>query len=426
MMQVKRALFARVEWARSAAGTSPAATGRSLTALVVRISGLFGCFGLPAYAVPMDAETESADTLGEIVVTAQRREQSIQDVGVSVTALGSDDLRLLNITDTLKLGATIPGLQLNSSSGGSFVSLLTIRGVAQNDYSPHQESPNSMYIDDVYVSAPNAMGAQMFDVQRVETLRGPQGTLFGRNSTGGLINFITNEPTKDTEGYLSVTGAEFNEVRLEGALGGAITDSIRGRFAFLSWDLGGATLTSISNFTDLHVNYDESCAAAPQDTCHDPYKQDLKQWSQEVRINGASGPLTWVTGIYGLGTYQHNFAAFYEPYYAGTDFAFNAFNRLAQKLVSESAFGQVEYSFTPGWRGVLGLRETHDQKEFQSRTYYNELGSFVPGRVFPMASSSAGIHAAFNLPCRSRAAGATRSRREQLWRSHIRGTWHGY
>jgi iron complex outermembrane receptor protein len=89
--------------------------------------------------------------------------------------------------------------------------------------------------------------------------------------------------------------------------------------------------------------------------------------------------LTWVTGIYGLGTYQHNFAAFYEPYYAGTDFAFNAFNRLAQKLVSESAFGQVEYSFTPGWRGILGLRVTHDQKEFQSRTYYNELGSFVPG-----------------------------------------------
>ena len=478
------------------ANARPAATLTSAPASLLRSV---------AVAATLLVSTSSAiaatDSLEEIIVTAQRREQSLQSVGVSVTALGADDLRMLNITDTLKLGAELPGVQLNSSSGGNYVSFLTIRGVAQNDFSPQQESPNSMYIDDVYVSAPNAQGGQMFDVQRVEALRGPQGTLFGRNSTGGLLNFITNKPTKEFDGYVNVTGGEFNEFSVEAAVGGPISDRIRGRVAFLSknnsgydkqllaggppdantenfrgarvgieadvtekltalftlsfsndnnregfyghinsyfdpansgrpsplpanvdawgtgpgndlqgyrppalgaqgeynflgtlhrgiltptvrltWDLGsGATLTAISSLTKLHVNYDETCAAAPQDTCHDPYKQDLTQWSHEIRVNGTSGALTWVTGIYALTTDQHNTGAWYEPYYAGTPYAYDTYNPLHQQLSSQSLFGQVEYMFSPEWRGILGLRVTHDKKELDSKTYINEIGDFTPG-----------------------------------------------
>jgi len=174
------------------------------------------------------------DTLGEIVVTAQKREQNLQNVGVSITALQSGDLRKLGIVNTTQLGADVPGLQINSASGGNFGTQVTIRGVANSDYSQHQESPNSMYLDEVYVSAPNEQGANLFDMQRVEVLRGPQGTLFGRNSTGGLVSLITNKPTEQDEGYIDVTYGEFNETRIEAAASGRLADGIEGRLAVAS------------------------------------------------------------------------------------------------------------------------------------------------------------------------------------------------
>ena len=179
--------------------------------------------------------TDDADsqTLQEVVVTAQKREQSLQDVGVSVTALSSSDLQKLGVTDSLQIGSFVPNLQLISTSGGNQSAELTIRGISQTDYSLHQESPNSMYIDDVYMSSPNMQGVPMYDVERVEVLRGPQGTLFGRNSTGGLINFITARPSSDTNGYIDVTGGEYGEIRTEGAFGGALSDRVQGRISGL-------------------------------------------------------------------------------------------------------------------------------------------------------------------------------------------------
>src|SRR6202050_4374612 len=163
-------------------------------------------------------QTGDGSTLEEVVVTAQKREQNLQDIGVAVTAIQGNDLRELGVVDTMQLGTALPNLQLNSASGGNYGAQLTIRGVANTDFSPHQESPNSMYMDEVYVSAPDEQGSSMFDMQRVEELRGPQGTLFGRNSTGGLISFITNKPTEQTEGYVDVTYGQFNETRIEGAV----------------------------------------------------------------------------------------------------------------------------------------------------------------------------------------------------------------
>jgi iron complex outermembrane receptor protein len=451
---------------------------------------------LAVLAVYSPVVAADADTLEEIVVTAQKREQNLQNVGVSVTALQSSDLKALGVVDTLQLGAVVAGLSLNSTTGGNYASTLTIRGVANSDYSPHQESPNSMYIDEVYVSAPNEQGAEMFDMQRVEVLRGPQGTLFGRNSTGGLVSFITNKPTSEDEGYVDVTYGEFNETRIEAAASGPLTDGIQGRLAVASqindgyvrnyypgqenlngtdfhgvrgslafdltdhlkalfsisyshdndregfyghiatyldpndngrpaplppgidaygtgpgndeqgyrspytgdqgsvsfvgflhrgvvsptlhvdWDLGGGTtLTSISNFTKFLVNYNEDCAGAPQFTCNDPYQQDLSQWSEEVRLAGVSGPLTWVTGAYGLGTSQEDAGEFLVPYYSGTPYAFSYQNTLQQHLTSAALFGQGEYLFTPNWRATLGLRVTHDDKDFSSQGYLYQAGN---------------------------------------------------
>jgi iron complex outermembrane receptor protein len=138
----------------------------------------------------------------------------------------------------------------------------------------------------------------------------------------------------------------------------------------LEWDLGGATtLTSISNYTKFLFNYEESCSGAPQFTCNDPYAQDLSQWSQEVRLAGASGPLTWVIGVYALGINQDDVSEYFSPYYLGTPFATSTVNPIHQALHSEALFGQGEYLFTPNWRGTLGLRGTHDEKEFSEQTY---------------------------------------------------------
>jgi len=187
--------------------------------------------GAAGPAVAAEQEAPAAPQLQEVIVTAQKRQQNLQNVGVTVTALTSRDLSNLGVTNTFQVGSYVPGVQLISESGGNTSAQLTVRGVSQTDYSPFQESPNAAYIDDVYVSSPEALGAQMYDMERVEVLRGPQGTLFGRNSTGGLVNFITTEPGMQPDGYLEVTGGEFDEARVEGALGGPITDHIQGRLS---------------------------------------------------------------------------------------------------------------------------------------------------------------------------------------------------
>ena len=112
---------------------------------------------------------------------------------------------------------------------------VNVRGVAQNDFSgDNQESPVAVYVDDVYVASPTGAAFQMFDYDRVEVLRGPQGTLFGRNATGGLVHYITRRPTQEFEGYIKATVGDYSQFDVEGAMGGGISDSISGRLSFSS------------------------------------------------------------------------------------------------------------------------------------------------------------------------------------------------
>jgi len=104
--------------------------------------------------------------------------------------------------------------------------------VVQNDFADHQESPAAIYVDDVYVSQMIGLAFSTFDIDRVELLRGPQGTLFGRNATGGLAHFISRRPTDETSGYMDVTVGERNLLRIEGAFGGALSEGIDGRISF--------------------------------------------------------------------------------------------------------------------------------------------------------------------------------------------------
>ena len=185
------------------------------------------------------AETPSgdSDTLQEITVTAQKREQNLQTVGTSITAFDGASLKKLGITDVTGIANQTPGMQFNQY--GATVTVYNLRGVSQNDFSDHQEAPIAVYADDAYIASMGALAGSLFDIQRVEILRGPQGTLFGRNATGGLIHYISQKPTFDSDGYATVSGGNFGTVNSEGAVNLPLTDQLAVRASFATADHNG-------------------------------------------------------------------------------------------------------------------------------------------------------------------------------------------
>jgi iron complex outermembrane receptor protein len=178
---------------------------------------------------PEQPQAGTLTQLNDIIVTAQRKEERLQDVGISITALGADELQQMGMSNATDLVRAVPSLKLNAYSSAAVV--WNVRGVSQNDYGDQQEPPVAVYQDDSYSSSINTSSFPTFDLARVETLRGPQGTLFGRNATGGAIQFISNKPTKDWEGYATASYGSFNQRIFEGALSGPLLDNLQFRLA---------------------------------------------------------------------------------------------------------------------------------------------------------------------------------------------------
>jgi iron complex outermembrane receptor protein len=171
-----------------------------------------------------------AGVLEEVVVTAQKREQSLQDVGIAVSAFTGDQLDALGFNNSSDIAMLTPGVHVGGNLAGQNLQF-TIRGVAQNDFSDHTESPVAVYIDETYVAMAQGQRFAMFDLERVEVLKGPQGTLFGRNATGGLAHFVTRKPTEEVDGYVELEYGDYDRMRLEGAVGGALSESVWGRIS---------------------------------------------------------------------------------------------------------------------------------------------------------------------------------------------------
>ncbi|MFC3051969.1 TonB-dependent receptor [Kordiimonas pumila] len=182
-------------------------------------------------ALPQAAQAQMFE---EIVVTAQKRDQSLSDVGVSVTAFSGESIERLGFTNSVDIVAQVPGLNVGTPVGEGNNPAFTLRGVGLNDFNDNSESPIAIYQDGVYVSALAGMTFQLFDVERVEVLRGPQGTLYGRNATGGLIHFISKKPTDEFEAYARATYGSYNQIKLEGAISGPLSDTVSGRLSFSS------------------------------------------------------------------------------------------------------------------------------------------------------------------------------------------------
>ncbi len=186
--------------------------------------------GLIAIAVFGSANQVYAESevLEEIVVTAQKREQTLQDTSASITAFTADMIDERGLNDTEKLSLATPGVRFQETTGSSQIS---IRGVGMLVVSGSAESNVATHVDGVFLPRASAPALKFGDLERIEVLRGPQGTLYGRNATGGSINYVSAKPTEEFEGSATLGFGDFGEQTFRGYVSGGLSDTASGRLS---------------------------------------------------------------------------------------------------------------------------------------------------------------------------------------------------
>jgi iron complex outermembrane receptor protein len=188
-------------------------------------------------ALATGASIASAQTnvLEEVIVTAQKREQSVMDVPISIATVSGEQLTSLfeGGSDIRALSTRVPGLYIESSNG-RVAPRFYIRGLGNSDFDLAASQPVSVIMDDVVKENTVLKSFPIFDMDRVEVLRGPQGSLFGRNTTAGIVKFDSNKPSEELTGRAKLDVGDLGTLNFEGALGGPLSDSLAGRVAVLS------------------------------------------------------------------------------------------------------------------------------------------------------------------------------------------------
>src|SRR5690606_13254566 len=194
---------------------------------------LLGLVGGGTFAAsPVHAQLE------EVIVTAERREMSLQDTPISVIAFTGDNLELKGVRDMMELANIAPNLDIKGSRGtGNTSPNYQIRGIGGGGGATGERGVG-FYIDNVFMPRTTGPVMRVLDVERIEVLRGPQGTLFGRNSTGGAIRVITRQPGDELEGYVRVTGGKFDRRDITGMINVPLSDNValRAQVALMEQD----------------------------------------------------------------------------------------------------------------------------------------------------------------------------------------------
>ncbi|AHE54018.1 TonB-dependent receptor [Sphingomonas sanxanigenens] len=196
-----------------------------------------------AGASPASAQTEPAaedagTNSGDIVVTAERRSQNLQDVPASITAFDGNSLRDLRVTQVSDLSRLTPGLAVRVS-GSTSDPQFTVRGIGMNNSETNQNPAVTTYLDEIALPSNAMLGVQLFDLERVEVLKGPQGTFYGRNTTGGAVNLITKRPTRELSVDARVDAGSLALREIEVGIGGPITSTLSARVAANSYQRHG-------------------------------------------------------------------------------------------------------------------------------------------------------------------------------------------
>ena len=443
--------------------------------------------GSPAASIQTSPSAAGSGKLDEIVVTAQRRAQRLQDVPIAVSAFSPGDLAAKQIRTTLDIPRLVPNMVGASNVGIGSANTYFIRGLGNTESIATFDPPVGTYVDDIYVSRQNANNFSFFDIDRIEVLRGPQGTLFGRNTTGGAINVILKKPSDHLGGYAEASYGTFHSVTGRASIDLPLSTTVLTKFSgfgvstrgfvhnlttgernngdkgyglraairFLptdavSWDvsadyihdnsvnvpstlvngrlvsftglstqsaglaglvagrkagfhfqnitksasftsnlqikLGEATLAIITGYRDLKQDYlsDIFDGKYPTGGFGLANAGHFKQFSQEVKINGKAGRLTYTAGL------------FYIRENNKTDFAdvftldFGTFGVplvladrvLSNKTTAPAIYAQLDYQFTDKLSVTVGARYTDEKKRV------GVVANTNPARVFPPYGSA--------------------------------------
>ncbi|MEH6593778.1 MAG: TonB-dependent receptor, partial [Halioglobus sp.] len=192
------------------------------------------CFSTTAFA------QAGGLSLEEVIVTAQKREQTLQDVPISVAAFNNEMLTTMGIDELEDLGAKVPNLFLNAFNNDPSAVRMFIRGIGQNDVQLTQDPSVALYIDGVYVGTSIGSGMETVDLERIEVLRGPQGTLYGRNATGGAINMISQRPDPGAVGFKQAfTVGNYDQFKSRTAVNVPLWDEAAVKVAYLHSERDG-------------------------------------------------------------------------------------------------------------------------------------------------------------------------------------------
>ena len=192
-------------------------------------------------AIAQDAEQDTARTLDSVVVTARKREEGLQDTPISVTAATGEVLEQRGITNVAEIADFTPNLtfQEGASLGSSTSASIFVRGVGQSDFALVVDPGVGLYVDGVYFSRSVGGVLDLVDVERVEVLRGPQGTLFGKNTIGGAISIVSKRPADEFGGAVELTGGNFNRVDIKASVDIPLSETLRTKFSIARFTRDG-------------------------------------------------------------------------------------------------------------------------------------------------------------------------------------------
>jgi len=197
--------------------------------------------------------TASAKQLDEIIVTATHREQNIQDVPIAVTALGGQQLEDAGIFDPTTIALNVPGMSYAEFAPGQ--ALISIRGITSADDGAGLDNSVGLFLDGVYIGRQGGINFDLFDLERIEVLKGPQGTLFGRNAIAGAINIVTAKPADEFKAKAALTMGNEGILRYQGLITGPLTDSLSGKLVINSREHDGFVRNTLLNKDVQDENY---------------------------------------------------------------------------------------------------------------------------------------------------------------------------
>lgn len=464
------------------------------------------------------AQTNETGGVDQIVVTAQKREQNIQDVGISITAFSSDDIKDYGFESAEDIASQTPNLTAVNAFGNNQPNFV-VRGLGLNDISANNSSPTAVHLDEVFFPYAIMLNFGLFDIERVEVLKGPQGTLFGRNSTAGVVSYFSKKPTEElgaeltvgygnydhfeAEGFFNVPlgdkasmrvsafyddqnkGAYYNrfldlddvggasekygwraqlnlqpteeleinlnvhgggqkgeeppydalpngnatltghcDAYLDGTLSGGEPDCFNlsllqepdddpftnsagllsmmevsgiGFSGNINWDLGFATLTSVTGYEDFEREIYEDADGFPLVLIDNDFYNKTNTFSQELRLTSAGdGPFKWMIGAYWQQDELDIDPAHTKAYTRNVRIDTEVF----QDSKTAAAFVNGSYQFNDKWALSGGLRYTWEEREYEGRTFFDVI--FSPPTELTTDPAPAGDLFPFGVPAAER------------------------